>query len=344
MLVSVAKFAQTRCCIQVVHKTTGAHVIGAHIFCDNHTSYLINCLISKNIFGTDAAEVVGRILLSRSQLKKGIMMKSKLLNSLVLAALAVPAVAMAADAAPAPAVTANVGFVTNYLYRGISQTGGKPAIQGGFDYAHASGFYAGAWGSNISWLNSSASNANLELDTYLGFKNGFATDFSYDVGFLRYNYPGVYPITIPLGFAKADTNGIYGLLGWKWITLKYSYSLGDTFGLAEANGSSYVDLSASYPIADSGITLGAHYGKQTYKGKYADPLPAAGGYAAGATATYTDYKLSVTKDFSGYAVGLAYSSTNSPLGLGQFNNAVLTDGSNIDLGKATAVLSVTHSF
>jgi uncharacterized protein (TIGR02001 family) len=74
------------------------------------------------------------------------MMKSKLLNSLILAALAVPGVAMAADAAPAPAptpaVTANVGLVTNYLYRGISQTGAKPAIQGGFDYAHASGFYA----------------------------------------------------------------------------------------------------------------------------------------------------------------------------------------------------------
>ena len=80
------------------------------------------------------------------------MMKSKLLNSLILAALAVPGVAMAADAAPAPLFTANVALVTNYLYRGISQTGGKPAIQGGFDYAHSSGFYAGVWGSNISWI------------------------------------------------------------------------------------------------------------------------------------------------------------------------------------------------
>ena len=277
-------------------------------------------------------------------------MKSKLLNSLILAALATPGVALAADAAPAPAVTANVGLVSNYLYRGISQTGAKPAIQGGFDYAHASGFYAGVWGSNISWIGDAAtasavsnagpatggaSSASLELDTYLGFKNSFATDFSYDVGFLRYNYPGVYAP----GATKADTNEIYGLIGWKWLTAKYSRSLGSTFGLPNASGTSYIDLSASYPIADSGVTLGAHYGKQTYKGTTADAAK-----AAGADPTYSDYKLSVSKDFSGYVWGLAYSSTNAKKGVGQFYNVGLADGSNIDLGKGTAVLSVTHSF
>src|SRR5665811_2385831 len=117
----------------------------------------MHCLISKNNFGTDAAEVIVRIMLSRSQLKKGIMMKSKLLNSLILAALAVPGVAMAADAAPAPAVIANVGWVSNYVFRGITQTVGKPAVQGGFDYAHSSGFYAGVWGSNVCLLYTSPS-------------------------------------------------------------------------------------------------------------------------------------------------------------------------------------------
>ncbi len=275
------------------------------------------------------------------------MLKNKLLYTLILTALSAPGLALAADApATPPAVTSNVSLVSNYLYRGISQTGAKPAIQGGFDYAHASGFYAGVWGSNISWLNTSASNSSLELDTYFGFKNSFATDYSYDVGFLRYNYPRVYPNPIPAGFAKADTNEIYGLIGWKWVTLKYSYSLGDTFGLSDAKGTSYIDLSASYPVADTGVTLGAHYGKQTYKGSSADSLSTLVGstYAADATATYSDYKLSVTKDFSGYVWGLAYSSTNAKKGLGQFYNAVLADGSNIDLGKSTVVLSVAHSF
>ncbi len=265
------------------------------------------------------------------------MLKNKLLYTLILASLSAPGLALAADApATPPAVTANVGLVTNYLYRGISQTGTKPAVQGGFDYAHASGFYAGVWGSSISWISDEglAANAGLELDTYFGFKNSFATDYSYDVGFLRYNYPGKYIDPMPTILAKADTNEIYGLIGWKWVTLKYSYSLGDTFGISEAKGTSYIDLSASYPVADTGVTLGAHYGKQTYKGSSTDTL-----VAGGADPTYSDYKLSVSKDFSGYALGLAYSSTNAKKGAGQFYNVLGND-----LGKGTAVLSVTHSF
>src|SRR5690349_14450604 len=71
------------------------------------------------------------------------------------------ALAQTPAAPPAPAatpptpehmLTANVGLFSEYIFRGISQTGGKPAVQGGFDYAHSSGFYAGTWASNISWL------------------------------------------------------------------------------------------------------------------------------------------------------------------------------------------------
>ncbi len=261
---------------------------------------------------------------------------SPLLKTLILAALAVPCVAMAEDAAPAaaptPAVTANVALVTNYLYRGISQTGGKPAIQGGFDYAHSSGFYAGVWGSNISWISDEglAKSASVELDTYFGFKNSFATDYSYDVGFLRYNYPGTYTITP--GYAKADTNEVYGLIGYKWLTAKYSYSLGDTFGTADAKGTDYIDISANYPIPDTTYTLGAHYGKQDYKGKYA---------GTGISAlSYDDYKLSVTKDISGYALGLTYSKTNASTAPG----AIYTNVNGYALGKGVAVLSLAHSF
>ena len=254
--------------------------------------------------------------------------KSKLLIPLILVALAVPGVALAADASP---VTANVSLTSNYLYRGITQTGAKPAIQGGFDYAHASGIYAGAWGSNISWLGDfgAASAASLELDTYAGFKGSLAEGFSYDVGFLRYNYPGIYPA----GATKPDTNEIYGALGWKWLTAKYSRSISNLFGVANSSGSSYIDLSGSYTLEEPGITLGAHYGKQTFSGTGNDAL------------TYSDYKLSASKDFSGYVVGLAYSSTNTKKGLGEvWNIAGLPDGSNIDLGKSAVVVSVAHSF
>jgi uncharacterized protein (TIGR02001 family) len=268
------------------------------------------------------------------------MMKNKLLNTLILAAVAVPGVAMAADAPP---VTGNVALVTDYLYRGISQSGGGPAIQGGFDYLHPSGFYAGVWGSSISWISDSATgtNAGLELDTYFGFKNSFATDFSYDVGFLRYNYPGKYG-TLTAPFAKPDTNEIYGLIGWKWVSLKYSYSLGDTFGVSDASGTSYIDLSASYTLEGSGITLGAHYGKQAYKGTSADTFKA-GVSATGVSTdpTYSDYNVSVSKDFSGYVIGLKYSDTDAKEG--GYYSWLSADGSTTDWAKSTAVLSVTHA-
>jgi uncharacterized protein (TIGR02001 family) len=258
-------------------------------------------------------------------------MQKKLLVVVLGTLFAMPV--MAADApAPTPAVTSNVSLVSNYLYRGISQTGEKPAIQGGFDYAHASGFYAGVWGSSISWISDlgAAANAGTEIDTYFGFKNGFATDYSYDVGFLRYNYPGAYAA----GATKADTDEIYGLIGYKWVTAKYSYALGDTFGTSNAKGTSYFDLSASYAVPDTGVTLGAHYGKQTFKGSTADASK-----AGGADLSYSDYKLSVSKDFSGYALGLAYSNTNAKKGAGQAYTVL-----GKDLGKGTAVLSLSRSF
>jgi len=233
--------------------------------------------------------------------------------------------------------TSNVGLFSDYIFRGISQTGQKPAIQGGFDYAHSSGFYAGVWGSSISWISDGAlaNNAGLELDTYFGFKNSFAGDFTYDVGFLRYNYPsGTYANPIPANFAKADTDEIYGALGYKWITAKYSYSTGDTFAVSQARGTGYFDLSASYPIPDTGITVGAHYGRQSYKGNSASNLK-----ATGADPSYTDYKLSVSKDFSGFVFGLAYSRANASTATGAYYKVL-----NRDLGRATAVLSLSRSF
>ena len=123
------------------------------------------------------------------------MLKNKLLVAALASAFAVPA--MADDFTP----SSNVSLVSDYLYRGILQTGTNPAIQGGFDLAHASGVYAGVWGSSISWLGDAGiPNSGTEIDTYAGYK-GAAGDVSYDVGFLRYNYPGTYGAA-----TKADTN------------------------------------------------------------------------------------------------------------------------------------------
>ena len=281
------------------------------------------------------------------------MQKNKLLVAAMGALLALPALAEddavtqhkeGVHVIPASehTLTSNVSLVSDYLYRGISQSGQKPAIQGGFDYARSSGFYAGVWGSSISWLSDGevAANAGLELDTYLGFRSTFASDFSYDIGYLRYNYPGTYVDPAPTiagtsdAYAKADTDEIYAAIGYKWVSFKYSYSLGDTFTMPNAKGTNYMEVNASYAIPDTGVTLGAHVGKQTYKGTTADASE-----ANGANATYTDYKVSVSKGFSGFVLGLAYSDTDAEDGPGEFYHIL-----DKDLGRSTTVVSLSRSF
>ncbi len=235
------------------------------------------------------------------------MQKTKLLIVALGALFALPALAQEAAVAqhkegvhviPASAHTAttNIGLVSNYVWRGLTQTGDKPAIQGGFDYGHASGIYAGIWGSNISWVSDAgiATNASVELDAYFGFKSSFAEDFTYDIGYVRYMYPGTYNP----GFAKVDTDEIYGAVGYKWVTAKYSYSLSDFFGTADSSGSSYIELNGSYTLEGPGVTLGAHYGEQTVSG------------AANSGLDYSDYSLKVSKDFSGYVLGALISETD----------------------------------
>jgi uncharacterized protein (TIGR02001 family) len=255
------------------------------------------------------------------------MQKSKLLIAVLGALSAAPV--FAADA-PASAFTpsANVAIVSNYLYRGISQTGASPAMQGGFDLAHASGAYVGVWGSSISWLSDAgvATNAGTEFDTYLGYK-GTAGDISYDLGYLRYNYPGVYPV----GTTKADTDELYVAATYSIVTAKLSYSLGDTFGVSKAEGTTYMELNANYAIGETGYTVGAHYGLQTFKGATADASKAAGN-----DLTYADYKVSVSKDFSGYIAGLTLSSTNA------VESAYTVNGK--FLGRSAAVVSLSRTF
>ena len=81
-------------------------------------------------------------------------MTKSLIALALVSAFAAPAFAEEAPAS-AHTFTGNVGFVSDYVFRGISQTQNHPAIQGGFDYNHASGFYVGTWASNVGWVTRS---------------------------------------------------------------------------------------------------------------------------------------------------------------------------------------------
>ena len=264
------------------------------------------------------------------------MQKSKLLVAVLGALCAMPVLAADAPASP-HTVTSNVGITSNYIFRGIAQTSGNPAIQGGMDYAHSSGFYAGLWGSNVSWIADSGAVASgsvtLELDTYLGYKGAINDDMSYDVGAVRYNYLGDY--VAQTNYAKADTAEVYAALTYKFLTAKYSYSVLNQFlTVTDAKGTNYLELNASYTIPDTSYTLSAHAGKQTYKGTGADAA-----VAANLDPTVTDYKVAVAKDISGYVVTLSYTSTNAKDG-GFYTYA--NNGGN--WGKNAAAVSLTHAF
>lgn len=179
-----------------------------------------------------------------------------------------PAAAPAATPAPPPpdnTFTANVGIFSNYIFRGISQTGGQPAVQGGFDWAHVSGFYAGTWLSNISWLEDFGqyNRSSLEWDFYGGFKQPFPgqEDWFYDLGVYGYVYPG----RKNPGVLSADTWELYAALGWKWVSLKGSWTVSSNYfgiqpGGQKTDGTGYYDLSATYPIGESGFSLLGHFG------------------------------------------------------------------------------------
>lgn len=255
--------------------------------------------------------------------------KSKLLAAASCALFTLPA--WASDAPQASPVTANISIVNNYVFRGISRTNTFPAVQGGVDLAADNGVYVGAWGSNVSWLvdRGMATGSSMELDTYAGIKNNFYTDFNYDFGVVRYHFPAVYTA----GATNADTDEVHGALAYSLLAVKYSYSLGNAFGVAASRGSHYLDVSASVPVSDSGVTLGAHFGKQTFAGVAADTLK-----QAGTDPSYRDWQLSISYKAEGWVLGFAYSGTNSPVG------GYYTTAQGVNMGRKATVFSVRRTF
>ena len=295
------------------------------------------------------------------------MRKTLLAATLATAAFAVPNLA-AAQAAAAPAAapasphtfTGNAGLFTEYRFRGIAQTAGRPAIQGGFDYSHSSGFYAGNWNSNVN-EGAGFPASNIEMDLYGGWKNTWG-DWGLDLGLIHYMYPGS-DANAATGTSAAFTNPRNGKThtgsvsntevyiggSWKWVSLKYYQSTGDYFSLAGTRGSNYLDLSGTYDLG-GGWGINAHIGSFRLKNWSTG--------AVGTNANYTDWKLGVTKDINGWILGAAYIDTNAK---GSCNPAAtdfycfanqLPNGGTAapagvkfkDAGKGTVVFSVSKSF
>jgi uncharacterized protein (TIGR02001 family) len=222
-------------------------------------------------------------------------MKKNLAHSLALTALVASAFSTGSVIA-ADTLAFNASVVTDYRYRGISQSRLKPAVQAGVDYTMGSGFYVGAWGSSIKWIEDlGATDGSVELDIYGGYK-ATVGDVTYDVGVLRYEYLGN-KLGKVSGAVNANTTELYGALTYGVFTAKYSNALTNTFGNANSKNSTYLDLSATFDLGN-GLTLTPHAGRQVIKN--------------GSPYSYTDYSLSLGKDLGkGLSASLMAVSTNA---------------------------------
>jgi uncharacterized protein (TIGR02001 family) len=227
----------------------------------------------------------------------------KLTHGLAAAVLALTAVSAQAE------ITGNVAVVSDYNWRGITQTAQDPAIQGGIDYSHSSGFYLGTWASNVDFGD--CCDENAEVDLYGGFRGG--ETITYDVGLIYYAYPGA----DDLDFAE-----IYAGLGWQWLSGKISYS--NDFGNS-GDSAFYYEANASHELpANFGVT--AHIG-------YSDGDAIDTFY----NDSYMDWSVGVTYAFSHFTFGLKYAD-------GSDLSALDGTPDDVSSSEGVAIFSVSTTF
>ena len=201
------------------------------------------------------------------------MVKKITFSSILVATLVSPAQAE---------LTGNVTLTSDYIFRGFTQTDQKPAIQGGFDYAHeATGVYAGIWASNVD-LGGSVS---IEVDYLLGVTGEFA-GIGWDLGAVYYDYPSD-------GAQDFDYAEYKVGLSWNFLSAEYYYS--DDFFGTNTEDAHYFSLGADFDLPME-LSLSLHGGHQIVDGS--------GGVE------YNDWSVGISRNVQGVDLGLTYTDTN----------------------------------
>lgn len=179
-------------------------------------------------------------------------------------------------------ISMNVGLASDYLYRGISQTQGNGAIQGGLDVAHESGLYVGTWASNVDF----GGKASVEFDYFLGFAGSLGEELSYDLGWIKYAYPGESLLNFSETYASLSAYG---------ASLGAAYS--SDFGGSDSTLYAYLGYEHSLPY-DIGLAL--QYGRYDFKQAT---------FNSGKSA-YNDWSVGLSKTLAGLDFALTYTDTN----------------------------------
>lgn len=196
-----------------------------------------------------------------------------------------------ATSAQAVEVSANVALVSDYRFRGISQSNEEIAVQGGFDLAFDNGIYVGTWGSTVDFDSTDGFNGSLELDYYVGWGMDVGANSAIDVGYIYYDYPG------DDGSGEGDYQEIYGSFSWYDLTLGLAYS-DDYYG--ETEKFFYYYAGYSFSLAED-LSLDLHVGF--------NDLDEDGGFLSDGEDSYTDYSVGVTWSVMGVDLGATYVGT-----------------------------------
>ncbi|AHE97948.1 TorF family putative porin [Thioalkalivibrio paradoxus] len=198
-------------------------------------------------------------------------------------------------------LSANIGVVSNYLFRGVTQTDDSAAIQGGIDFEHDSGFYAGTWASNVDF----GDDTGYELDLYLGFAGELANGIGYDVGYVYYAYPD--------SSESIDFGEIYGEVSFDMLKAGLAYTVNsDNDDDLFDTGDLYYYIGADIPLPEDfalGLTLG--YYDFDIDGK------------DGVKASYGHFAASLVKDAASYgefSFNLEYADIGEMDALGSSNS------------------------
>ncbi len=239
-----------------------------------------------------------------------------MLNNVVRRAGITAALLAAVSAAHAETdISGNVALTSDYKFRGISQSDGSPAIQGGFDVSFAPGFYLGAWASSVDFDSNDGLDGSLEVDYYAGWSNTVGdSGIGLDVGYIYYDYPGDNGV-------EGDYQEVYLGASWHDLSLQVNYS--DDY-YAETGDFWYLSADYSVALADN-VSLGLHAGYNM--------LDKNGGFLATAEDAFTDYSVALTYAWGGVDLSLAYTGTD-------LNDA---DVFGTNWGDARAIFTISKS-
>lgn len=156
-------------------------------------------------------------------------------------------------------------LISDYVFRGVSQTDSSPAIQASVDYEHENGFFAGAWASNVDFND----DANAEIDFYAGYFGEVNDTISYDISYTYYTYTGYSSAddsdygelilnayfdaaTVTLGHAPDFVNSGFSA---QYVAGAYEFALPEDYSLTVQAGYTFGDAYEDYEYVDYSATL-----------------------------------------------------------------------------------------